>query len=56
MKIQTRQNKTYKSADLRGYFFSVRVQKFKFFSPKIYLRHSKLFSNTARFNREIKLK
>lgn len=42
MKIQTRQNKTYKSADLRGYFFQLGELNSGSFSPKIYLRHSKL--------------
>ena len=55
MKIQTRQNKTYKSADLRGYFFSVREIKFRFFFTQN-LQTFKTFSNTERFNREIKLK
>lgn len=56
MKIQTRQNKTYKSADLRGYFFSVRGIKFRFFLTQNLLKTFKTFSNTERFNREIKLK
>lgn len=43
MKIQTRQKKTYKSADLRGYFFSVRVVKFKFFFTQNLLKTFKTF-------------